>query len=622
MSWLYTLIFASLLIPSDPEAARVHSYPDIHTAAENIAVKDEIEKFDQTYSISPNGRISVSNVNGSIEIIAWDRKEVRLEATKIADSRESLADVELKIDSRADSFSVETHYKDWNWKINEEKNRNRKIEVHFKLSVPRTAMLSEIETVNGSVNAANFVNFTKISAVNGDVIAVNLRGTANLSTVNGTVSADFDRLEQGTKINLSTVNGRINLNLPSDSNATVRADSLNGSITNAFGLPVRKGEYVGRDLHGRLGNGGVQIKLDSVNGPLSINKKDDGKPASPATNLLPAKGERERPNDSDSRGAIITERMNREVKIAMREAQREAAKAAREASRELAKVKIPELEKLKVEIDSRAIEAQIEESLKGQELTLGRMRDAMWFGDAPMVQQKSNAFRLKGPSNVVVDARNCNVRIRGWDKPEVKYVLTETQRFGEVSPLNVRESQSATSVNISVSGGDSGWTPRDSDPPRLEIFVPRKSNLKIITKGEIRLEGVSGDIDLSGGESSIDVRGSEGKLDVSNTDGVVRIVGFKGNLSAKTHSGEVYLDGDFGRIDASGDGGKFVLTVPEGIDADIQAPSGNTEAAEIPNAKKLSDSSWRLGNGGRTYKFISAEGSLEIRNRELIGGGR
>ena len=35
--------------------------------------------------------------------------------------------------------------------------------------------------------------------------------------------------------------------------------------------------------------------------------------------------------------------------------------------------------------------------------------------------------------------------------------------------------------------------------------MPRKSNLKISSKGEIRLEDVSGDVELSGGEESINV---------------------------------------------------------------------------------------------------------------------
>lgn len=619
MSWLYTLVFASLLIPSDGDATAARSYKDIHTAVvENITVKDEIEKFDQTYPITPNGRVSVSNVNGSIEVVAWDRNEVRLEATKIADSRETLADVELKIDSRPDSFRVETDYKDWGWKDKAEKNDHRRLEVQFRVSVPRTAMLNEIETVNGSVTASNFVNFTKISAVNGSVTAGNLRGTASLSTVNGTVSADFDRLEQGSKINLSTVNGRVNLMLPSDANATVKADSLNGSITNGFGLPVRKGEYVGRDLHGRLGNGDVQIKLDSVNGALAINKKADGRPVSPATNLLPAKGERESP---DGYRGVNTEKMNRDIQNAMRDAQRETARASRAAKRELEKIKIPELEKLKVEFDSMKLDTQIKESIKVQERTLGRVHDAMWFGDTPMGQRGANSFAIKGSSKVAIDAKNCDVRVRGWDKQEIKYVLTEFRRIEEGGPLSIKETQSAAGVSISVTGGP-GRMSQEADSPRLEIYVPRRSDLKISTKGEIRLEGVTGDIDLTGSNNSIDVRGSEGKLRVANTDGIVRIVGFKGDLNAKTHDGEIYLDGDFFRIDAEAVDGKFVLTVPAGLDADIQVPTETMAVEDIPNGQKMSDSSWRLGKGGKRYKFNSVDGSLEVRNRELINSER
>ena len=188
--------------------------------------------------------------------------------------------------------------------------------------------------------------------------------------------------------------------------------------------------------------------------------------------------------------------------------------------------------------------------------------------------------------------------------------------------MSVRETQSAAGVNISVTGGDSGWTGGDADSPRLEIYVPRKSDLKIITRGEIRLEGVTGEIDLSGSDNSIDIRGSEGKLNVSNTNGIVRVVGFKGEVIAKTGDGEVYLDGDFCRIDARSADGKFILTVPAGLDADIEVPTDTMAVEEIPNGQKISDTSWRLGKGGKTYKFNSTDGSLEVRNREEINAER
>jgi len=614
MSWLYSIVFASFFVSSDLQIEPQPTYNSIHTPAAAVKVaSDETEKFEQSYPISANGRVSVSNVNGSIEMIAWDRNEVRLEATKIADSKESLDDVELRIDAQANSFSVETEYKDTNWK-----NQRRKLEVHFKVSVPRTAVLNEIETVNGSVVAANFVNVTKISAVNGSVQASNLRGTADLSTVNGTVLADFDRVEQGSKIELSTVNGRINLMLPSDTNATVKADSLNGSITNGFGLPIRKGEYVGRDLHGRLGTGEAQIKLDSVNGPLAINKKDDGKSASPAVNLLSTTRDSYY-SDADKAASANAQKARIDAGRAAADARRETARAMREANRELQNIKIPELENLKIDINDKKIQESIREGLKIQEKVLAKMQDAMFFSETPMVERKTNSFTVEGTPKVVIDAPNCNIRVRGWDKSEVKYVLTEYQDLHSGNEAKIKESQSKSEVNLNVMGGDPDRM--NGQTPRLEVFVPRKSNLKVNTKGEIRLEGVSGEIDLSGNANSIDVRGSDGRLTVTNTEGVVRVIDFKGDLIAKTNDGEIYLDGNFDRIDASSTDGKFILTLPAGTDADIQAPAEQL-ALEGMEAAKISDGKVRLGKGGRTYKFSSVDGSVEVRSRESINSER
>jgi DUF4097 and DUF4098 domain-containing protein YvlB len=157
----------------------------------------------------------------------------------------------------------------------------------------------------------------------------------------------------------------------------------------------------------------------------------------------------------------------------------------------------------------------------------------------------------------------------------------------------------------------------------LEIFVPRKTNLKVNTNGEIRLDGVSGEIDLSGNENSIDVRGSDGRLKITNTEGVVRVVDFKGDLIAKTVDGEVYLDGDFERIDATAEGGSFIVTLPEALDAEVAATEdGSFVIEDLANGKEISKNHWKFGKGGRKYSFNSGGGSVELRNRDLLSSGR
>ncbi len=184
MSWLYSIVFAGLMFSSQSSSVNVTPGANANTQPVAEVVRgDETERFEQTYPLTANGRVAVSNVNGSIIVNAWDRNEVKLVAVKTADSKERLSDVEIKIDARADSLTVETSYDNWKNRSDGDRWRSGKLQVDFELSVPRGAMLNEIETVNGSVTVADFSNYTKISAVNGNVKATNLRGTANLSTV-------------------------------------------------------------------------------------------------------------------------------------------------------------------------------------------------------------------------------------------------------------------------------------------------------------------------------------------------------------------------------------------------------------------------------------------------------
>jgi hypothetical protein len=62
MSWLYTLVLAGLLISSNNTHSRrvtLDSMPRERQIAS--AAQDETERFEQTYPLTPNGRLSVSN---------------------------------------------------------------------------------------------------------------------------------------------------------------------------------------------------------------------------------------------------------------------------------------------------------------------------------------------------------------------------------------------------------------------------------------------------------------------------------------------------------------------------------------------------------------------------------
>ncbi|MBA3633604.1 MAG: hypothetical protein H0W58_12495, partial [Acidobacteria bacterium] len=90
MSWLYSLIFAGLMFSTESTLPIQINYGYTESNIRKVIKLDETERFEQTYPLNANGRVSVSNVNGSITIETWDNPQVKLEAVKIADSKERL----------------------------------------------------------------------------------------------------------------------------------------------------------------------------------------------------------------------------------------------------------------------------------------------------------------------------------------------------------------------------------------------------------------------------------------------------------------------------------------------------------------------------------------------------
>ena len=622
MNWLYTLVFAGLAFSTQSTPVTKNSLIDTAPAA-LVSATDETERFEQTYPFNAGGRVHVSNVNGSITMEAWDRNEIKLVYTKTAESRERLADVEVQIEATQDRFEVETDYGNWK-RDNGGWRNNGKINVDFQLMVPRGAFLSDIETVNGSVSISNFTNRMSVSAVNGSVDATNIRGTARLSTVNGEARAEFDRLEPGSKISLETVNGKANLVIPSDASATIRAESVNGNITNDFGLPVRKGKFVGRDLYGRVGTGDVQIKLESVNGALTISRKNDGRTVSPATDLLPQKDNDDEDWDDDD-SMLDTARMNKEIAKSVKDSTKATAKAMAETKVKIGKLE-PEIAKItaqSIEQAAKAVEQtseymrsdefrdSVRELQRSQEV-IARMGDAVFSPGVPRIEKRSDSITVKGTPKVKVDARGCSVHVLGWDKSEVQYRITQYSDPRRQTPVNINESHTDKSVTLNIeNAGEHGVR-----QVRIEIYVPKRSDLDIDSDGEIRIEGVSGELQLKGADESINVRDVDGSLTVANADGRIRVIGFHGNVDAKSGDGSISLEGEFGALRANTDGGNVIVTVPEGTGADLDSNCDAVVADGMVLERVDVDSErshYKIGSGGTPF-LINAGGEIRIRS--------
>lgn len=223
------------------------------------------EKFSQTYPLDANGSIHLENINGSVEVVAWDKNEVALEAEKTARDDEGLSRMHLRIESSPRRLSIRTE-QEKKWRFWETMNA----QVHYRLRVPAGATLDRIDVVNSGIRVSGMRAAVRLEAVNGSIEADDLAGPGHFETVNGSVRVSYSAMPAAGGIALETVNGTCKLTLPSDAAFDLDTDTVNGRISCDFPLTLESSGK--RELRGAVNGGGIRVTLDSVNGGLGVHR--------------------------------------------------------------------------------------------------------------------------------------------------------------------------------------------------------------------------------------------------------------------------------------------------------------------------------------------------------------
>jgi DUF4097 and DUF4098 domain-containing protein YvlB len=593
------------------------------------------EEFHQTYPLADGGRVNLENINGSVRITAWDRNEVKVDAVKTAYTRERLQEAKIEVSANANSIYIKTDYPDFNQTFTDDRDGRREnpATVEYTLTVPRGARIDSIELINGGLEISGLTGDVKASLINGRLTARGLTGEAKLSTINGRLDATFDRLDASKPISLNSVNGGVSLTLPSDSNAELKADTVHGGINNDFGLPVRKGKYVGRNLAGKLGQGGPRIRLSNVNGSISINHAADGRPLSPATNLLPEKSD----DDDEDEAEIDREReearreareAQREVQRAQIEIQRETARAAREVLREreaLTRETTREAQRAVRETQREARRAQIEAQRATREVD--RTNSIVITGNnrLAVVSQETKTFAVSGTARITLQTFDGPIVVRAWDKPEVTVNATK-RASNEQQKQGIRLSMEQTGSDISVVAKFDRTFAQRLGPDSyninanvsLEVYVPRSTTLRAVSgDGRIIIEGINGDLDLRTGDGPIEVQNGRGHLNAVTGDGRIRIAGYDGQVETRTGDGSITLSGRFDQLSARTGDGSIALSLPAGanatIETDAEAVINDIGAVEEETSSRRLRR-WRINGGGTVLRLHTGDGRIVLRN--------
>jgi DUF4097 and DUF4098 domain-containing protein YvlB len=584
---------------------------------------DEVrEEFHQTYPLSPNGRVSLENINGSVRIAVWDQHEVKVDAVKTAFRRERLDEAKIQINSTGDSVRIRTDYpdRDQTFTSDERGRYNNPAAVEYSLTIPRQARLDSIELINGSLDIDGTEGDVKASSINGYLKARSLSGDIRLSTINGGLEATLNRLDNAKPVNLSSVNGNITLILPSNANAQVRAGTVHGGINNDFGLPVIHGEYVGHELSGQIGNGGTRIKLGNVNGRITIKHAADGRALSPVTNLLS-----EKDSTKYERTGISSRELNEQIREAAEEA-REAARAqvdAQRISREAQMQAQREIERSiresqrEVQRAQQQIQREIQRSVRDQmREQMRNNREGRGYEWGRYIDRETKSFPVSGTPNVKVGTYDGSITIRAWDKPEVSYTAIKRANHEEtLKEIVIDASQQGSDVSIIARSKE-----QEDGSAALEIYVPRNANLNLSSEdGRISVQGVSGQLVAHTSDGAVEIDGGQGNVQAKTSDGRIRISSFQGAVDAQTGDGSITLEGTFSSVQAKTGDGSIVLGVPADsnfvveTNAEEVSNEGLTISEETGSSARLKR--WKIGKGGKVFTLSTGDGHVIIRSR-------
>lgn len=226
------------------------------------------ETVERTVPLAADGRMHVEGINGSIQVHAWDRNEVRVVATKRAKDAEALAEIEVEVvgNSAGDRVSIDAELPG-GW--------GKKASVSYEITMPASADASA-ESVNGSVTIQGVTGQVHVEAVNGAVQVEAAEGPVSVETVNGSQNVGFASVASASDNRFESVNGKVTVFLPGSVEGSFQAETVNGGIQTDFPLQVEKAKWgPSSSLDGRLGSGDAEFSFETVNGGVRILTNDN-----------------------------------------------------------------------------------------------------------------------------------------------------------------------------------------------------------------------------------------------------------------------------------------------------------------------------------------------------------
>jgi Toastrack DUF4097 len=238
--------------------------------------QDQGREFHWHGKLGSDQLLTIKNVSGDVDARAGDTDEAQVEASKSGPNADQIR-IEVVPDSEGVTIcavypGMSGHCGPGSRGYSNTGRNDGK--VHFTVRVPRNVRFAA-DNINGNVTAEGLGRDVRANSVNGNV-DVSTSSWAEAKTVNGHIKAAMGDAGWNGTLSIESVNGSIELDMPSDFSADVNFSSVNGRIDTDFPLTVSNHWPVGHNANGTVGKGGRELAIKTVNGNVELKKGSAG----------------------------------------------------------------------------------------------------------------------------------------------------------------------------------------------------------------------------------------------------------------------------------------------------------------------------------------------------------
>lgn len=167
-------------------------------------------------------------------------------------------------------------------------------------------------------------------------------------------------------------------------------------------------------------------------------------------------------------------------------------------------------------------------------------------------------FRVSPRPRISVRNEYGDMRIRPWDRDEVRMRVEVTARAREVP--RAKQLAQDTAPDVQASRDQITIGTRYPDTGRSgPVLLQSNYDIDVPVKSDLHLENRFGDIEVTGIEGRVESVCSHGETRLRELTGDLDVVSENGGVSAKRIMGDVRVDSQFGRVDLHGVHGRTTV---------------------------------------------------------------